>query len=618
MDPNTGNPVEFIIPYVSPKAYWNVDDADDEGYFGKFVLRVLNPLRMTNATATPAVTISIFANFENVELAGPTLHAQMKENRGKAEQKTKSEQGLISSGLSALGGVASVVKRIPFLPPQVSLGAGLVEGALNGASKFAALFGFNKPTSVASFQPVYLSTTNSLANGSGLNVLNDLSLVPENAVGNQPSEYGREFSEHSLKHIAQKPGLLDSWTFNATNTTGEIVRKYRVTPMSCPTYNINTTTSYTSIHIPCSLVGYMFKYWRGSMKYYIQITCSKTTTGRIRISYVPTYGEIPTNFTDGEGDFISTVVDFNGPTALRLSVPYLSDKLYKECEDTWIKTEAGNSGALAFSIVNPVISMDTTLDSTVYVNVFCAAGEDMDFQFLRERGCATGKTRKIVDTGIIPGLITWIGQGSSETTMLEDIFASDFPPMIPSIGLSMQKVTSGETITDFLTILHRFQLWTSTTLVHSAWTQMNVESMDDRDSTFNILNRYYLFHKGSYCWKIVRANSNNAEIGTLFCVFGEPNVGPDTLTAEFGRNGTVFEDFAFKPSLEWRTPFVSDYAFQPGFPTFAADVAKFTNYVKWESIGGATDLGCHIFFSVGDDFSFAWACGCPLIGLYDS
>jgi hypothetical protein len=113
--------------------------------------------------------------------------------------------------------------------------------------------------------------------------------------------------------------------------------------------------------------------------------------------------------------------------------------------------------------------MDTTLDSTVYVNVFCAAGEDMYFQFLRERGCATGKTRKIVDTGIIPGLITWIGQGSSETTMLEDIFASDFPPMIPSIGLSMQKVTSGETITDFLTILHRFQFWISTILVHSAW-----------------------------------------------------------------------------------------------------------------------------------------------------
>jgi len=70
---NTNTSVSMVIPYISPRVYWNHADNTREAYFGQVSVRVLNPLLLQGSASTPSVVVSVFANFENVEMAGMTI-----------------------------------------------------------------------------------------------------------------------------------------------------------------------------------------------------------------------------------------------------------------------------------------------------------------------------------------------------------------------------------------------------------------------------------------------------------------------------------------------------------------------------------------------------------------
>jgi len=70
---NTNVALEWLIPFTGPSNYWNLKDdssAAAEGFMGIVQPWVMHPLSLTGATATPELTVTIYANFVEPEVAG--------------------------------------------------------------------------------------------------------------------------------------------------------------------------------------------------------------------------------------------------------------------------------------------------------------------------------------------------------------------------------------------------------------------------------------------------------------------------------------------------------------------------------------------------------------------
>jgi len=368
------------------------------------------------------------------------------------------------------------------------------------------------------------------------------------------------------------------------------------------------------------------------MKYYFQIVCSQYTVGRLRVSWHPTYAEIPYTWTDGEGDVISQIIDFVGDTNFCFSVPYLQPQLYSVCQDTWQKSDLGCNGAIALSVVNAVTSSTNVGDSTVQINLFVAADKDMDFVQLMERPLTSGYTRGVIFTQFAVPSTGWIAQGSDGdmSTCLDDIFKADFPTLIPAKAHSVAFLCEGEKVKDILTIMHRFARFTpttNTTLSNGVWnlfTADGIASNATNDSAYTMFAAWFLYRRGSYNWKFIRDYQATATpdgvITATLTLYDSVNLAwitPSTLSNPSGKNGTVVEDTRYRPSVEIKQPWVSTFAYVENYNVRQSTFDQTAISIKFNSLGGssATDSSWIAFMAIGDDFSFGWPCGVPMMAM---
>jgi hypothetical protein len=647
---NNMKSVKVTIPYISPQQYASAAQVStNAGYFGSVYLRVLNPLKLIGSTATPVVNVSVFARFVNPEVAGPTLNqvtlSIKQENKklreiidggwtgqGKTErlapknpeQEKKSKQGVVSNALGTIGSLASTTAASGLAGPYsgvvsaVSLGANLLGGV-------ASMFGYNKPLNLSAQQPVQLSLLSGVNQGSGLLTTSDLALIPENATGNKPDIYGCTVDNHQLVNLFTKPGLFDTWTFDDTAAVGSVIKSYWVCPTTCAT-NLGTTY-YRQYHVPLSMIAYNFSRWRGSIKYFMQIVCSQYTVGRIRITWHPTHSEIPSTYTEGEGDVISIVVDFRGDTTVAFTVPFLSTNGYLPITDTWVKGDQYSNGGLAISIVNAVTSSTSTGDSTVAVNMFIAGDKDFDFVQPVERTVRTGIPRTVA-VGLTDFPLTgWVAQGSSpdQSQILDEIFQADFPTIIPAHTSVNAFVYEGEKVRDILTMMHRFIQPISPFTFTSSWTSLSMDYLvasSRQDTLYNLFSSWFMYSKGSFNWKIVRDyNAVNSPQGIIQATISMWNPAisnydsPATLSNTYGRNGTIMEDTTYKPSMEFRQHWLNTTPFVESIDTRLCSHWDSTPAFRFLTYDGtlAGSIPVSLWFALGDDYSFGWPVGCPVL-----
>jgi hypothetical protein len=576
----------------------------------------------------------------------------------------------VSGVLNAAAGLATKVSKLPLPILEIGVGASMLGTGLRFAGSVAGMLGLDKPTSTAANQPIYRPTVNSMNNGSGLNVQNELAMDPNYAISNRPEKYSRTTEEVSYKHIQQKPGYFASFSFDGTATAGEVVHKMSVTPMTAFTYSEaeefptvdekkirqkwrecghdkdhekgmkamikelemslpGDEPRYTCLLTPCATVAYQHRYWCGTMKYHVRIVASKFTVGRIRISWHPSLSEIPTDMSEGEGDFISVVVDFCGDTHFNFSVPWCSDLLRRECEDTWTKTDAGRNGAVAFSIVQPVIVNTSVGDTSVYVNLFCAADKDMVFEEPNDRRC--------VDIGLNPtnyrfvGKYAWattgiIAQGESSSCFLDDIFKLDFPSIIPATSQVVLGLLCGDRNDNFLDLMHRFYQVTEVTLVPGTTTFMDTLDASYTDGVYDMMNVYYLYRSGGFNNKLISspdttstAEDQDGSVWLMLAPISDGGTRDDpwvNYSKLYGRNGTLVEDIKYKPAIEWHTPWHHNLAFIPTtLGGFSSEHTAVTTGARFYRRGNGTSASRKFYWfrSIDDSSSFGWACGAPTI-----
>jgi hypothetical protein len=645
---NTNKTVKFTIPYTLPLQYWDTTrNLDFNGDFGTFVIYVLNPLNLTGAAATPTISVSIFANFRNPSVAGPTLNTatfnmdalfvpHMKKTVVK-EQKQKTEKGIVSGVAQAVSDIATSVSKLPFLPPQISLGASAVAGGTGIIGSIASMLGFDKPQNLAAPMAVHPDTFSSYATGDGLFTGQELGLQEGMHMATDPGAFNEKELCTSLLSLAMMPGLYQQFTFDATSPAGTVVDACYVTPSTCYTTRNTGSTLAIAANTPVSAVASQFKYWRGPMKYRGEIVCSKFLSGRLRIGWHPTFGEIPavgSTIGSGEGDIISEVIDFTGDTSFNFTIPFLSSFLYLRCNDSLTKSEDGSNGGISFSIVNPCVANQTTSSTTVYVNLYCAAGEGMQFHVLCDKPTIGTYTKRDFVSSFTLQSVVVPQSGEAESNVLVDIFAQKFPTLIPATGKMYNNIVAPEDINSIYTLLHRPVAYPATAKTQAVWAIDSAFGPGNRlDPTlviggatpwslFSLWSNYY---KGGFNhWVNYNGTASSPDdLEYLKIVFFNMTLGVvvfppnSTVSPNIATSNTphLIQNLTDRKGLMFHEPYRS---LLPYSSTTNATSYAFASYNRentvgayFQSQGAETTITINWAFAPDDDFRFAWIVGPP-------
>jgi len=260
------------------------------------------------------------------------------------------------------------------------------------------------------------------------------------------------------------------------------------------------------------------------------------------------------------------------------------------------------------------------------VNMFIAGGDNMRFLFYHEHRNLTGQIRWVEATAqTYAG--TPVAQGTPETNVIDQIFMESFPPIIEATGRIFDKVTNSDEVQDVLSLLHRYQIYENVNIPAHVWHAVDPTLLVGAvgagpDYPFQLWRSYFLFYRGTFNYKLVRANDVANLDGTITVVTGEKYLGvaidPTFLQTPFyGRSGTIVEDTTLKPSVEFHVPYYGKYPIVPGLPWVGGQytdcVYENLCYFYWDPRPNAsTGIQLRVMFSIADDFSFGWGCGVPI------
>lgn len=327
---------------------------------------------------------NLFANSRTLpspqasQVSGVSVEAHAKAGATDTEAAVKSSRGVISGVAETAAKVLRLMTPIPYLGSYTMGMANIAQVAGN----VAKALGYCNPLSQESiFRGVFVNPT--LANTHGMDTSRALAVLPNNRVAPALELLGGFPEEQSIYHLASTPSLLTSRTISASDTAGTVLERILVSPMFCS----QTALATAPITYPTVLMwtAMPFDFWRGSLKYCIQITASAFHSARIRIAWEPS-GDSTAGTTITQANRISHVLDIQEETEFHFVVPYLAALpwLMTGCNgSTSPALEAAGNGVLTISVVNALCHPESPVPS-IYFNVWVMAGED--FQVAKPSG----------------------------------------------------------------------------------------------------------------------------------------------------------------------------------------------------------------------------------------
>ena len=398
---------------------------------GRLWIDVLNPLKISG-TGTPAtVNVSVFASFKNPVVSGYGYTAplplnvkrrikelqgleparkQSKQSGPQKEGTAKAKGGVISGLLEAASNFTPIIAASPFAEfAPFTAAAGLL-------APFVKSLGFSKPLDPSKTDKVKISDFTEFPYGHGLVAGQKLALHPDATVGDTNSN---SLKRYNIKELIAKPVLLYTGSFTSSSAALANLLRFPVQPSLA--YKTSSTVYQPGM---MAYISQMFAMWRGGIKFKIQFMTGQFTTARIRIAHIPNYEEAP-SVEEYAGDAVSAVVDIRGDTEFEFTIPYINPMPYLPVMRVYgvadsleeVLPTAMDSSYVTISVINPSTVSVVGGDSTIYMNIWMAAAEDMEFGHLGQW--------ESKEYSLLP---------PAKKQSLETTFSKTFNPLIPAMA----------------------------------------------------------------------------------------------------------------------------------------------------------------------------------------
>lgn len=646
INPTTSQGGEMSLPFITP---YNAMDivAANWSDMGTLYIRELNSLKHANGGLTP-ISLSAYIWAENVEFSVPTT-----QNAGTlVTQSDEYGSRPVSATATAVAAAAGKLVSLPMIGPY----AKATQMAASGMATVAKAFGFSRPPMIEDSTQVRPKLITRLANTDCGDAVAKLTVDSKQELTVDPRIFGASTQDDlTIANIATRESYFSTFDWPIATPQESLLWNTRVGPFPAVLDSTLTVPGYW-MTAP-AFTSLPFAYWRGTMRYRIQIVCSEYHRGRIKVVYDPnfvsTIPESNVGFTrivdiSDEKDF---VVDVSmAQTTSYLPTVGLASGAASYGPARISTTSAGYNGTLAIFVQNELTSPNSTVNNSVQVNVFVSACDDIEYA---------------VPSGDLVNTLTYSLQSDEK-----DIVPDENAPDINDTDLGVlscnpvdhtNDVFFGESIRSFRTLLKRY------TYLHSIlcptpgtnrWA-MNLKDFPyyrgrwangiNTDSTAakaNFVNTILLTYltpaflgvRGSVRWKNAYASDQDNSlmysiVTRLNTIFAFTNVSVPYVTTSGDKfvadrvngidslfNGADVTYNKAQPVLEYELPYYSRYRFMaakdPSSTSFAPSVVN--NLTHQLQIGNTSTALSYVdrYVSVGEDFQLFLYQGPPPIHQY--
>lgn len=386
IDVNSNQPVDMQCPYICPTPYiclFNnsttvlsaASNYEDTVNMGTLMIRSLSTINSVNSVATP-VSIYVYAWMENVVLGCPT--GTQIEITSESDERVVGPVERISTSIAQWADKLSAI-------PEISPFAVASSMVAKGIAGFASIFGWSYPTINTAPVRMKPSPFQNAANLIGYDTGHRITMDPKQELTVDPSVVAVNEDELAINYITSKQSLMAQFNWSPSNVVNVPVWRAVVNPRA---YQLNVQTIRT-YHQPTALAyaATPFQYWRGTLKYRIEIVASKFHRGKYAIFYEPNVSQstlISSNFSLNK-QFLA-IVDIQDTQCIEFDVEWSRERHWKEVLSTsQIATSVATTGTfggtgfnsqangfISFVPINPVRSPD---GSSVQVNVFVSSDD---------------------------------------------------------------------------------------------------------------------------------------------------------------------------------------------------------------------------------------------------
>ena len=371
--------------------------------------------------------------------------------------------GVISGAMSKISEATGIFSDVPIIGAYART-ASWVSDLIGKAAK---VFGFSKPTSVASVQPFVNIPAKNFTNTDGV----DNSVILGSSINQSISGYDRfgdKQDEMSINKIVSNMQAVQAIGWKSEFYPGTVIAAIPVTPLHCIRKVLTETVESGPMSADRFLVtnaGYvasMFKWWRGSMRYRFAISKTQYHSGRLRVTWVPHSG-VSNNLDDDHFDQTSAhtrVYDVRESNEIEFEIPYHAAKPFRKVALNSL--DADTNGTIYVTVENMLVS-PTGVDDEIDMIVFQAMCDDAAFHtptFINAVPCNTAPVSW--GTGVARSLASHTGFRAKlcETRNCDRVIEhSGFP------GASDNRSKSTLTRVDVIAPAKKTPLWKPGTLV---------------------------------------------------------------------------------------------------------------------------------------------------------
>lgn len=371
---NTGKPLELTCPFQTPHEYLAITQQADVRPFYLSAC-VMNPLRLAGNASNPVLRISIFAQFDDFKILGPSEATANSSSKkvvaADKEQRNATKQGTLGKVAGVVSDVAGKLTTVPVIGSIASL----VAPVSSAIGKVFDYFGWDKPTNISA-QVFTISRPNrGMQFSSGQDPAEPVGLKPDQKISTETSVWGvHDEATRAFLKLIQTPMRCNQFTIANAQVPNNVFKAITIQPYAPDWSNgSGSPIIQTQLHDYLSYYSQFFGACRGGYKYILYFDTSSYTSARVRITFEPSTNTISA-ITDG-GDSFSRIVDVNGATTIALEVPYCYPSARMPISQG---SSAPANGQLLFSLVNPIQTNGGTAD-VIYVQIFRCAADDFRF-----------------------------------------------------------------------------------------------------------------------------------------------------------------------------------------------------------------------------------------------
>jgi hypothetical protein len=369
--PATNSATSITVPWCSSVAMTPIDIAShwsqpSVGVHWRLV--VVTPLRSGASDSTPSVSIGVYVELRGVKLHRPKMVptvSSLKLNRGpiypQMEAVAKMTMGLAETKIRD--------KMTRMHMPQGPIGK-----IIGGAAKGIVDSFMDKPTSTAAPVRVLPGASMDRVTMDGISTALPLTDKWGQKVERTFADLGSKVDDMLFTNFIARPESLGVINVSSSNAVGQRLW-YDTVDVALP-----LNPDYLG---PLQVLGSMFRWWRGTIRYGFYSPSTTFKSVRLRITYFPyDYASVVPPATVNLADLAdapSMILEIKGDTIAHVDIPFDHFEPFLRTQLTNETISGSRLGAVAMYVEAPLVSTDTTADSVVPVSIFRCGLNDFEF-----------------------------------------------------------------------------------------------------------------------------------------------------------------------------------------------------------------------------------------------